>query len=227
MRRACPRAPGPDTRGDGAAGPSPDRPRACRRGAVEQAAWRLPALRRPARGGGRVAAGERQRLGRREALHHRAVGAPELGPHGAEQCVDLEVELQVGLEQLPRPLPRDVDLLPGPQAAARRADRRLSRGSGASGRVLSGGRSTLHSLHRRRRPRPRWGAHPKLLAAARDDGTHTELILAGLLLAVAALVTLARVMNVPYPIFLVLGGLAIGVDPGHAARSSWSRTSCC
>ena len=43
---------------------------------------------------------------------------------------------------------------------------------------------------------------------------HTEIILAGLLLAVAGLVTLARVMNVPYPIFLVLGGLAIGAIPG-------------
>jgi Na+/H+ antiporter len=43
---------------------------------------------------------------------------------------------------------------------------------------------------------------------------HTELILAGLLFAIATLVTLARVLNVPYPIFLVLGGLAIGVVPG-------------
>src|SRR5215207_1641024 len=39
-------------------------------------------------------------------------------------------------------------------------------------------------------------------------------MLAGLLLAVATLVTLARVMSVPYPIFLVLGGLAIGFVPG-------------
>jgi CPA1 family monovalent cation:H+ antiporter len=45
-------------------------------------------------------------------------------------------------------------------------------------------------------------------------GSHTELILAGLLFTVAALVTLARVLNVPYPIFLVLGGLAIGAVPG-------------
>jgi CPA1 family monovalent cation:H+ antiporter len=43
---------------------------------------------------------------------------------------------------------------------------------------------------------------------------HTELVIAGLLLAVATLVTLARVLNVPYPIFLVIGGLAIGVVPG-------------
>jgi Na+/H+ antiporter len=47
-----------------------------------------------------------------------------------------------------------------------------------------------------------------------DGGAHTEIILAGLLLMVATLVTLARVMNVPYPIFLVLGGLAIGFIPG-------------
>jgi CPA1 family monovalent cation:H+ antiporter len=39
-------------------------------------------------------------------------------------------------------------------------------------------------------------------------------MLAGLLFAIAALVTLARELNVPYPIFLVLGGLAIGVVPG-------------
>jgi CPA1 family monovalent cation:H+ antiporter len=45
-------------------------------------------------------------------------------------------------------------------------------------------------------------------------GAHTEIILAGLLLAVATLVTVARVVNVPYPIFLVLGGLAIGAVPG-------------
>jgi Na+/H+ antiporter len=50
-----------------------------------------------------------------------------------------------------------------------------------------------------------------------QGGTHTEIVLAGLLLAVAALVTLARVLNVPYPIFLVLGGLAIGFVPGMPA----------
>ena len=47
-----------------------------------------------------------------------------------------------------------------------------------------------------------------------DGGEHTEIIIAGLLLTVAALVTLARVLNVPYPIFLVLGGLALGAIPG-------------
>ena len=50
-----------------------------------------------------------------------------------------------------------------------------------------------------------------------NAGTHAEIILAGLLLTVAALVTLARVLSVPYPIFLVLGGLAIGFVPGMPA----------
>jgi Na+/H+ antiporter len=43
---------------------------------------------------------------------------------------------------------------------------------------------------------------------------HPEIIIALLLFTVAVLVTLARVMGVPYPIFLVLGGLAIGFVPG-------------
>ena len=47
-----------------------------------------------------------------------------------------------------------------------------------------------------------------------SSGAHTELVLAGLLFSVAVLVTAARVLAVPYPIFLVLGGLAIGAIPG-------------
>ncbi len=43
---------------------------------------------------------------------------------------------------------------------------------------------------------------------------HTELVLTGLLFAVVILVTAARVLNVPYPVFLVLGGLAAGFVPG-------------
>jgi monovalent cation/hydrogen antiporter len=46
------------------------------------------------------------------------------------------------------------------------------------------------------------------------SGTHTELVLAGLLLSVVVLVTAARVLNIPYPIFLVIGGLALGLIPG-------------
>src|SRR5215212_2497589 len=47
-----------------------------------------------------------------------------------------------------------------------------------------------------------------------SSGAHTELVLAGLLFSVAVLVTAARVLAVPYPIFLVLGGLAMGAIPG-------------
>ena len=46
------------------------------------------------------------------------------------------------------------------------------------------------------------------------EEAHSEIVIAGLLATVAALVTLARVLHVPYPIFLVLGGLAIGFFPG-------------
>jgi CPA1 family monovalent cation:H+ antiporter len=46
------------------------------------------------------------------------------------------------------------------------------------------------------------------------SGAHTELILAGLLFSTAVLVTAARVLDVPYPIFLVIGGLALGLIPG-------------
>ena len=43
---------------------------------------------------------------------------------------------------------------------------------------------------------------------------HTELVVAALLLAIVVLVTAARVLSVPYPIFLVLGGGALGFIPG-------------
>jgi monovalent cation/hydrogen antiporter len=43
---------------------------------------------------------------------------------------------------------------------------------------------------------------------------HVELILLGLLLAIAALAVLARLIGVPYPITLVLGGCVIGFVPG-------------
>jgi monovalent cation/hydrogen antiporter len=43
---------------------------------------------------------------------------------------------------------------------------------------------------------------------------HFELVLTFILLTVSVLVTAARVLRVPYPIFLVLGGLAIGAVPG-------------
>jgi CPA1 family monovalent cation:H+ antiporter len=46
------------------------------------------------------------------------------------------------------------------------------------------------------------------------DHGHIEIVVAGLLLAVSALVTAARLVGVPYPVFLVLGGLIIGLLPG-------------
>ena len=45
-------------------------------------------------------------------------------------------------------------------------------------------------------------------------GTHDELILLALLAAVTLLLIAAPVFRIPYPIFLVLGGLAIGFVPG-------------
>jgi len=45
-------------------------------------------------------------------------------------------------------------------------------------------------------------------------GAHAELVLLGLLAAVAALMALAPALRVPYPILLVLGGLALGFVPG-------------
>ncbi len=43
---------------------------------------------------------------------------------------------------------------------------------------------------------------------------HLELWVLGLLAAVAGLVTLSNFFRVPYPVFLVLGGLALGFVPG-------------
>jgi monovalent cation/hydrogen antiporter len=43
---------------------------------------------------------------------------------------------------------------------------------------------------------------------------HFELVVFGLLVAVAGLVLLSDILEVPYPIFLVLGGLALGFIPG-------------
>jgi monovalent cation/hydrogen antiporter len=44
--------------------------------------------------------------------------------------------------------------------------------------------------------------------------THDQLILLGLLLAIASLLVVAPIVRIPYPIFLVLGGLALGFVPG-------------
>src|SRR6266516_3617549 len=45
-------------------------------------------------------------------------------------------------------------------------------------------------------------------------GVHEQLLQVGLLLAVAAMLVTAPLLRVPYPIFLVLGGLALGFIPG-------------
>ncbi len=43
-----------------------------------------------------------------------------------------------------------------------------------------------------------------------------ELVIAGLLVAVAGLSALARLLSIPYPIVLVIGGALLGFVPGHA-----------
>lgn len=43
---------------------------------------------------------------------------------------------------------------------------------------------------------------------------HLELVILGLLVAVAGLALLAGLARIPYPIFLVIGGLALGLVPG-------------
>ena len=45
-------------------------------------------------------------------------------------------------------------------------------------------------------------------------GTHDQLILLALLAVLAALLIAAPKLRIPYPIFLVLGGLALGFVPG-------------
>ena len=53
-----------------------------------------------------------------------------------------------------------------------------------------------------------------MFAVAAAAEAHTELVVAGLLLVIVVLVTAARLLQVPYPIFLVIGGGAIGFVPG-------------
>ena len=49
---------------------------------------------------------------------------------------------------------------------------------------------------------------------AASTAEHIELVVLGLLVAVAALAVVARLVRVPYPILLTIGGLAIGFVPG-------------
>jgi hypothetical protein len=43
---------------------------------------------------------------------------------------------------------------------------------------------------------------------------HLELVIFGLLVAVVGFVLLSRVLKVPYPVFLVVGGLTLSFVPG-------------
>ena len=52
------------------------------------------------------------------------------------------------------------------------------------------------------------------IVAAMTFGPHQDLVLLALLIAIAALLVLAPILRVPYPILLVLGGLALGFVPG-------------
>src|SRR5438094_2597850 len=45
-------------------------------------------------------------------------------------------------------------------------------------------------------------------------GTHDQLVLVALLVTIGALLIAAPLLRIPYPIFLVLGGLALGFVPG-------------
>src|SRR5438874_2342047 len=50
-----------------------------------------------------------------------------------------------------------------------------------------------------------------------DFSTHDQLVLLALLVGLAALLILAPALRIPYPIFLVLGGLGLGFVPGIPA----------
>src|SRR2546423_15114190 len=57
-------------------------------------------------------------------------------------------------------------------------------------------------------------AAPQAVPEAMAFTSHDELILLGLLAAVAALMALAPALRIPYPILLVVGGLVLGFIPG-------------
>src|SRR5438874_3999863 len=52
------------------------------------------------------------------------------------------------------------------------------------------------------------------IVGAMTFGPHQDLLLLALLVAIAALLVLAPILRTPYPILLVLGGLALGFVPG-------------
>src|SRR5947199_8241525 len=57
-------------------------------------------------------------------------------------------------------------------------------------------------------------AQARAYRPAMDVGTHEQLVLLLLLAAVAGLLALVPTLRLPYPILLVLGGLAMGFVPG-------------
>src|SRR3989440_7358504 len=72
------------------------------------------------------------------------------------------------------------------------------------------GRQLVHSrLHAAIPQISRMGSYSR-----RVFGSHAQLVLLGLLAAVAALMALAPTLRIPYPILLVLGGLVLGFIPG-------------
>ena len=141
-------------------------------------AARYPPGGRPSGGEGelsrRVAAGEGQRLGRREALRPRSRRRHRSSAHTRpSSVVDLEVELEVGLEQLPRPLPRDVDLRedlrrrPGGQIVGCREEaehrgRSFQEGGARCTHFIGAAARSAHGV-----------SHPKLLHPAPMDGGRT------------------------------------------------------
>jgi CPA1 family monovalent cation:H+ antiporter len=57
-----------------------------------------------------------------------------------------------------------------------------------------------------------------IIAGGVTLSAHSEILLCLLLVAGAALLTLAPILGVPYPILLVLGGFALGFIPGQTIR---------
>src|SRR4051794_26604729 len=104
----------------------------------------------------------------------------------------------------------------GPRPAASRC----RRGSAACGRSARP-RCAARAL-------PRWSSRALTLKALRRSGRRrragsacqscgmgqAEIVIAGLLVAVAGLSALARTLSVPYPIVLVIGGAVVGFVPG-------------
>src|SRR3954452_13234490 len=128
---------------------------------------RAIAVRRAARHELHVAAGDRQRLGGREALPHRAAGRHSQRPRDpAGQRVEVEAQLQLVREEVLSPLPRGVHL--GQDFRGRAGEEVVNkRGAGHQGGGLHVvWRGACTQSHRPpEEPHP-WGADPNALEAA-------------------------------------------------------------